>query len=66
MPGPDPIDLLAVGELLTEEERLIQATVRRFADDRIRPHIADWFEQESSPPASWRPNWAARTARHAP
>ncbi|MGC0317779.1 acyl-CoA dehydrogenase family protein [Kitasatospora acidiphila] len=45
MPGPDPIDLLAVGELLTEEERLIQATVRRFADDRIRPHIADWFEQ---------------------
>jgi glutaryl-CoA dehydrogenase len=43
--GPDPLDLLAVGELLTEEERLIRDTVRRFADDRIRPHIAEWFEQ---------------------
>ncbi|GAA1245503.1 acyl-CoA dehydrogenase family protein [Kitasatospora nipponensis] len=47
--GPDPIDLLAVGELLTEEERLIQATVRRFADDRIRPQIADWFERGAFP-----------------
>ncbi|GAB2737889.1 acyl-CoA dehydrogenase family protein [Kitasatospora kifunensis] len=41
----DPIDLLAVGELLTDEERLIRDTVRRFTDDRIRPHIADWFER---------------------
>ncbi|MCX4747523.1 acyl-CoA dehydrogenase family protein [Kitasatospora sp. NBC_01287] len=43
--GPDPLDLLAVGELLTDEERLVRDTVRRFADDRIRPHIADWFER---------------------
>jgi glutaryl-CoA dehydrogenase len=45
MTGPDPIDLLAISELLTDEERLVQDTVRRFADDRIRPHIAEWFEQ---------------------
>ncbi|MFE9428782.1 acyl-CoA dehydrogenase family protein [Kitasatospora sp. NPDC006697] len=45
MTGPDPLDLLAVGDLLTEEERLIQATVRRFTDDRIRPEIGDWFER---------------------
>jgi glutaryl-CoA dehydrogenase len=45
-PGaPDPLDLLAVEELLTEEERLVQQTVRRFADDRIRPRLAEWFEQ---------------------
>jgi glutaryl-CoA dehydrogenase len=45
-PGaPDPLDLLAVGELLTEEERLVQQTVRRFTDDLIRPNLAEWFEQ---------------------
>ncbi|PYC76114.1 acyl-CoA dehydrogenase [Streptomyces tateyamensis] len=43
--GPDPLDLLAVEELLTEEERMVQQTVRRFTADRIRPHLADWFEQ---------------------
>ncbi|MFE0463483.1 acyl-CoA dehydrogenase family protein [Kitasatospora sp. NPDC058965] len=43
--GPDPLDLLAVDELLTEEERMVQQTVRAFAADRIRPHLADWFEQ---------------------
>ncbi|WP_329566269.1 acyl-CoA dehydrogenase family protein [Kitasatospora sp. NBC_01266] len=43
--GPDPIDLLAVGDLLTDEERLIQDTVRRFTDDLVRPNIADWFER---------------------
>ncbi|WP_405010793.1 acyl-CoA dehydrogenase family protein [Kitasatospora sp. NBC_01539] len=44
-PRLDPADLLAVGELLTDEERLIRDTVRKFTDDRIRPHIADWFER---------------------
>ncbi|WP_354643139.1 acyl-CoA dehydrogenase family protein [Kitasatospora camelliae] len=41
----DPADLLAVGDLLTDEERLIRDTVRRFADERIRPEIGDWFER---------------------
>ncbi|WP_327068178.1 acyl-CoA dehydrogenase family protein [Kitasatospora sp. NBC_01250] len=45
----DPLDLLAVGELLTDEERLIRDTVRRFTDDRIRPHIAEWFERGTFP-----------------
>jgi glutaryl-CoA dehydrogenase len=30
---------------LSDEERLIRDTVRQFAGDRIRPHIADWFER---------------------
>ncbi|MDH6120157.1 acyl-CoA dehydrogenase family protein [Kitasatospora sp. GAS204B] len=47
--GPDPIDLLAVGDLLTDEERLIRDTVRRFTDDLIRPNIADWFERGHFP-----------------
>ncbi|GAA5015456.1 hypothetical protein GCM10025734_64120 [Kitasatospora paranensis] len=45
----DPTDLLAVGDLLTDEERLIRDTVRRFTDERIRPHLADWFEQGTFP-----------------
>ena len=30
--------------MLTDEERDIASTVRRFVDERLRPHIADWFE----------------------
>lgn len=44
MTGTTPLDLLGVDHLLTEEERAIQATVRRFVDDQVRPHIADWYE----------------------
>jgi glutaryl-CoA dehydrogenase len=48
--GPvDPIDLLAGPGLLSDEERDIQQTVRRFAAERIRPHVADWFERGHFP-----------------
>ena len=35
--------------LLDEEERLIQDTVRSFVTHKVRPHIADWYEQGISP-----------------
>ncbi|WP_035799072.1 acyl-CoA dehydrogenase family protein [Kitasatospora mediocidica] len=57
--GPDPLDLLAVSDLLSDEERLIGATVRRFADDRIRPHIGDWFEQGVFPARELAPELGA-------
>ncbi|MFI9270166.1 acyl-CoA dehydrogenase family protein [Kitasatospora sp. NPDC052896] len=57
--GPDPLDLLAVGELLSDEERLVRDTVRRFADDRIRPHLADWFEQGVFPARELAPELGA-------
>jgi glutaryl-CoA dehydrogenase len=38
-----PLDLLAVDPLLGDDERLLRDTVRRFVDDRIRPHVADWY-----------------------
>ncbi|WP_247763564.1 acyl-CoA dehydrogenase family protein [Crossiella sp. S99.1] len=41
----DPLDLLSANGLLSEEERLIQDTVRRFAEQRLRPVIGDWFER---------------------
>jgi glutaryl-CoA dehydrogenase len=42
-------DLLAVDDQLTEEERLVRDTVRDFADERIMPEIADWFEAGTLP-----------------
>ncbi|MFD5560216.1 acyl-CoA dehydrogenase family protein [Kitasatospora griseola] len=46
---PDPLDLLGVDELLTDDERLIRDTVRAFTDRQIRPHLADWFERGTFP-----------------
>ncbi|MEU3653453.1 acyl-CoA dehydrogenase family protein [Streptomyces sp. NPDC032161] len=43
-PMKDPLDLLDFSSALTEEEREIQSTVARFLADRVRPHIAEWFE----------------------
>jgi glutaryl-CoA dehydrogenase len=42
-------ELVDVDSLLTDEERLIQRTVREFVADNVRPHIAEWFEQGISP-----------------
>jgi len=44
-----PMDLFAIDSLLDDEERAIQDTVRRYCDDKIRPHIAEWFEQAHIP-----------------
>jgi glutaryl-CoA dehydrogenase len=44
-----PLELFAVDSLLSDEERAVRDTVRAFCDDRIRPHIADWFETASIP-----------------
>jgi glutaryl-CoA dehydrogenase len=41
---PAPTDLLRVDDELTDEERLVRDTVRKFANDRVVPEIADWFE----------------------
>ncbi len=46
---PAPTDLLRIDDELTDEERLVRDTVRRFAGDRIMPHIADWFEAGTLP-----------------
>ncbi len=45
----DVTSLLNFDYLLDEEERLIQQTVRSFVTDKVRPQIADWFEQGISP-----------------
>jgi glutaryl-CoA dehydrogenase len=44
-----PLDLLDVDTLLSDEERDIREVVRRVADDRVRPHVADWYEKGQTP-----------------
>ena len=44
-----PLQLLAVDTLLSDEERDIRDTVRRFADDHLRPAVSDWFEAGTLP-----------------
>src|SRR5262245_1916664 len=44
-----PLALFGTDELLTDTERDIRDTVRRFADDKLRPNLADWYEAGSLP-----------------
>ncbi|BAJ31951.1 MULTISPECIES: acyl-CoA dehydrogenase family protein [Kitasatospora] len=49
-PDPlDPLDLLGVDDLLTEDERLIRDSVRAFTDRHVRPGLADWYEAGTFP-----------------
>ena len=42
-------DLAGVDILLSEDERLVQDTVRRFVRERYLPRAAEFFENESFP-----------------
>ena len=51
MPRSEPAgsDLLKIDDELSDDERLVRDTVRKFAADRIMPNIADWFEAGTLP-----------------
>jgi glutaryl-CoA dehydrogenase len=42
-------DLVALDEILTDEERRVRDTVRRFLADKYIPHVDEWFEKEIFP-----------------
>src|SRR5439155_8679312 len=44
-----PSDFLDLDELLSDEERDLRDTVRRFVRDRVLPEIAGWFERGEFP-----------------
>ncbi|MEU9739637.1 acyl-CoA dehydrogenase family protein [Micromonospora chersina] len=44
-----PLDLLDIDASLGEEERQIRAVVRQLVDDRVRPHVAGWYEEGHVP-----------------
>jgi glutaryl-CoA dehydrogenase len=50
MPVPQSVSqLFSLDSLLDEEELAIRDTTRRFAAERIRPHVAGWFEAGTLP-----------------
>jgi glutaryl-CoA dehydrogenase len=44
-----PTDLLGLDAQLSDEDRLIAETVRRFAADRVLPSLEEWYEQGTFP-----------------
>ncbi|KUL33864.1 acyl-CoA dehydrogenase [Streptomyces sp. NRRL F-4489] len=49
LPPFDPQDPLGLDDLLTDEDRAVRDTVRRWAADRVLPHIAGWYERGELP-----------------
>jgi glutaryl-CoA dehydrogenase len=50
MSATAPIDdLLDLDALLTPEDKELRETIRRFGEQRLRPHIAEWFEAGEVP-----------------
>lgn len=45
----DPLELLALDDLLSDEERALREVVRRVVAEQVRPHVARWFEEGSAP-----------------
>ena len=45
----DPLELLELDALHTDEEREIRDVVRRLLAERVRPHVADWYEAGELP-----------------
>lgn len=44
-----PLDLFDFSDLTSEEDRAITAVVRSYVEERIKPHVEDWFEQGNIP-----------------
>ena len=45
----DPHDVLALGALLSDEERMLRDTVRQLVVDRILPDVGEWFDEGTFP-----------------
>ncbi|MFL5817562.1 MAG: acyl-CoA dehydrogenase family protein [Conexibacter sp.] len=48
-PTLNPRDFLNLDALLSDEERDIRDTVRRFVAEHVTPHVGDWFEAGTIP-----------------
>ncbi|MER7809210.1 acyl-CoA dehydrogenase family protein [Streptomyces sp900116325] len=49
LPPFDPADPIGIDDLLDPEDLAIRSTVRAWADDRVLPHIAEWYENGELP-----------------
>jgi glutaryl-CoA dehydrogenase len=41
--APDPLDLIDIDALLSDEERQIRGLARRWVTDRILPDVDEWY-----------------------
>ncbi|MEY2634162.1 MAG: hypothetical protein RIS75_102 [Actinomycetota bacterium] len=48
-PAVSPFELLALDDLLTQEQRDIRDVVRDYVTAEIKPHVGDWFEAGELP-----------------
>lgn len=48
-PPQSPLGLFGTEALINEEDRAIRDTVRQFAADRVRPRLAEWYEDARLP-----------------
>ena len=46
---PEPIDVLALDQLLSEEELAVRDDARSFVQEKIAPNIKDWYEDAYFP-----------------
>jgi glutaryl-CoA dehydrogenase len=44
-----PLGFFATDTLLSDEDKAIRDTVRRYVGDKIRPHLAGWYESATVP-----------------
>ena len=49
MTPSDAFDLLGLEALLSDEERALRDTIRRFVRERVLPGVAEWFERGEFP-----------------
>ena len=61
MTGTHPLALFDLDDLVGDEERAIQQTVREVMDAQVRPHVAQWYD-EGSLPAERSRSSSARSA----
>src|SRR5215210_1690644 len=59
-PKLQPTDLLGLDGQLSDEDRLIAETVRRFAADRVLPSVEEWYEQGTFPARELGPDSGER------
>lgn len=45
----DPHDPLGIDDLLTDDDRAVRDTIRRWTRDHVLPHIAQWYESGEVP-----------------
>jgi glutaryl-CoA dehydrogenase len=48
--APDsPDQLFDIDSLLNDEEKAVRSTVRQFVDEKVKPHVADWYDTGQLP-----------------